>query len=129
MSASEVFSLVLYDGDCGFCTASADFAKRHLRDADVRFAPLASDVGRAALKAHGFAADYAESVVVIEGGRAYTESAATLRLARHLRWPWRAAVWGKIIPSPLRDAAYRWVARHRGKFPGGGGVCSVPGRD
>lgn len=126
MPPSDATQLVLFDGDCGFCTRSTDFAKRHLRRSDVAFAALSSDTGRAALTAHGFPADYANSVVVIENGRAYTESAATLRLASKLRWPWRAATLGRLIPRPLRDGAYRWVARNRGKLSRAGGVCNLP---
>ena len=117
--------LVLYDGGCGFCRASAAFAAGRLRRTDTRFAALASDEGRAALRAYGFPADYDRSVVVIDAGSAYTESTAAWRLANRLRWPWRLLALGRLVPRPPRDAAYRWIARHRGRLPGGG-VCTLP---
>ena len=124
--ATSGATLVLYDGGCGFCRASACFAAERLRTGDdVRFAALQSEDGRAALVAHGFPADYGRSVVVIENGQAFTESAATLRLVRHLRWPWRGLGAGRLIPRPMRNAMYRWVARNRGKLAVNGEACAV----
>ena len=119
-------TLVLFDGHCGFCRASVCFAAKRLRaGAGVRFVALQSDEGRAALVSHGFAADYGRSVVVIEDGRAETESAATLRLVSHLRWPWRGLGAGRLVPRAVRDGMYRWVARNRGKIPGSPGACDI----
>ena len=121
--------LVLYDGDCGFCHGCVRFLLHHERAnalAPLKFAALKSPPARAALIAHGMAGDYVESVVLIEDGRAYVESTSVLRLARHLRWPWRAGVTFLLVPRPLRDAVYRFVARHRGKLAPRVEHCEVP---
>ena len=51
---------------------------------------------------------------------------AAIRLARYLRWPWRllGAAW--IVPRPIRDHAYDWVARNRYRWFGRRDTCLVP---
>ena len=67
-----------------------------------------------------------DSVVLIEDGKAYTHSAGALRVARHLRAPWRWLRVFWIVPRPLRDAVYRWFARHRYRWFGKTDACRVP---
>ncbi|MNC72147.1 hypothetical protein D3C75_1231620 [compost metagenome] len=66
------------------------------------------------------------TVVLLENGVCYTESAAVLRIARRLRFPWPAAYLFIIIPRPLRDALYRLVARNRYRWFGRDEQCMVP---
>lgn len=115
--------LVLFDGNCPFCRSSVRFMQCHRGPVPLRFAALQSPVGRAALVKHGFPPDYLDSVVLIEGGRAYVESTAAWRMGRYLAWPWNAAAWGRFVPKPWRDAAYHWVSDHRGGLPGPGKLC------
>jgi predicted DCC family thiol-disulfide oxidoreductase YuxK len=76
--------------------------------------PLASDAGRAAAVAAGRDPAGEPSLLLDDGLAVYAESEAAIRIARGLRapWPLLAALAG-AIPRPLRDAAYRWAARHR----------------
>jgi predicted DCC family thiol-disulfide oxidoreductase YuxK len=84
------------DASCRFCQRSAAFADRH---------------GAGARVEDGAPAD---TVVLEEGGRVFTRSDAALRILRRMRWPWSwIGAAGLAVPRPLRDAAYRWVARHR----------------
>lgn len=118
--------LVLYDGDCGFCHRSVRFILRHERGATLRFAALNSPIGHSELTRHGIRPDFAQSVVLIENGQAYLYSTAVVRLAGHLAFPWRVLALGRWIPRPLRDAAYRLVARYRGLLAGGSEACELP---
>ena len=119
-------TVVLFDGECGFCRAGAARAARRLRTGDyVQFVPMQSARGRETLVKHGFPADFGRSMVIIENGRPLTDSAAALALAGHLRWPWKALKTLRVVPRPMRDAAYRWVARHRKRFPGGKDECAT----
>jgi predicted DCC family thiol-disulfide oxidoreductase YuxK len=65
-------------------------------------------------------------MVVVADGKVHTGSDAALILARHLRSPWRwlALLW--IVPRPLRDTVYRWVARNRYRWFGESETCRVP---
>ena len=70
--------------------------------------------------------DHPDSIVVVDGGRLYERSAALLCIARHMRgaWPLLAAL--VVIPRPLRDALYRWLAARRYRWFGRSDTCRVP---
>jgi predicted DCC family thiol-disulfide oxidoreductase YuxK len=116
----------LFDGECGLCNAGVDFVLRHERRPDTVFAAQQSDAGRRLLAAHGVAALAGKTVVVIADGRPLTRSAAVLRLARQLRWPWRSAAAVRLVPPPVRDWAYDVVASHRYQWFGRRDACRMP---
>jgi predicted DCC family thiol-disulfide oxidoreductase YuxK len=132
--------VILFDGTCNFCDRVLHFVIDHERDRTLRFAALQSDAGRARLDAVTTAEHASllagatgdgdpDSVVLIEGDRLYTHSTGALRIARHLRWPWRWAWAFLIVPRPIRDAVYRWFARHRYQWFGKTESCRVPTPD
>ena len=121
-------AVVLYDGVCHLCQASVRFVAGRDRHAYFRFGALQSPRGRALADAAGFApTDPPATIVLLEGGRAYTRSTAALRIARRLSFPWSAlGAIGFVVPRPLRDAVYAWVARHRYGWFGRSDVCERP---
>lgn len=107
-------AIVLFDGECAFCDASVRFIIARDPAGRFRFAAQASEVGRRLLVDAGLPPTVQNSLVLIDAGRAYTRSAAALRIARRLTFPWplaAALLW--IVPPALRDAAYGWFARRR----------------
>ena len=123
---SETETIVLFDGVCNLCNGSVQFLLRRDRRRRFRFAALQSAAGRALLERHGLPTETLETIVVLEGGRARVRSDAALHLARRLPWPWPvlAAFW--ILPRPLRDALYGFVARHRYRWFGRTESCMLP---
>jgi predicted DCC family thiol-disulfide oxidoreductase YuxK len=91
-----------------------------------RFAALQSEPGQRLLRAHGLPANRLDTFVMIEGGRAYTQSTAGLRVVRRLGFPWSLFYAFIIIPRPLRDAVYTWISRHRYGWFGQREVCMTP---
>jgi predicted DCC family thiol-disulfide oxidoreductase YuxK len=52
------------------------------------------------------------SFVLIENGKAFTRSAAALKVAKKLSGLW-PALWGfMIVPKFIRDGVYNWIARN-----------------
>lgn len=119
-------ALVIFDGVCNFCVGSVNFILRYEAKPDLQFAAVQSNTGSRMLHELGFDPANAETFVLIEDGKAYLRSTAALRVARHLRWPWRALVVLRIIPRPLRDWAYRLVATHRYRWFGRKDSCMIP---
>lgn len=68
-----------------------------------------------------------DTIVLLEGGRRYERSDAALRIARGLRAPWPLAFALIVIPRPLRDAVYAWIARNRYRWFGRNDVCRIDG--
>ena len=118
--------VILFDGVCNLCNGFVQFVIRRDRVGRFRFASLQSAEGQALLTAHGLPAPTEpESIVLIENGRAYSHSGAVLRLARHLPgWRWLTAF--RVVPRPVRDAVYRWVARNRYRWFGRQEACLLP---
>lgn len=118
--------LVLFDGVCNLCNTAVYFLIQRDRTGELRYASLQSAVGRSRLHALGPAAAFGDSIVLIEHGRAYGRSTAALRLLAYLRWPWPLLGIARLIPLPLRDAAYDFIARHRYRWFGRQDECPLP---
>jgi len=72
------------------------------------------------------AADDLSSVVLIEAGKIYVRSTAAFRILRHLSAPLPLLAWLIVLPPPLRDGVYDWIARNRYGWFGKLDACRVP---
>jgi predicted DCC family thiol-disulfide oxidoreductase YuxK len=118
---------ILFDGVCNLCSGSVQFLIERDPGAKFQFAALQSDAaGRLLASAGRSSPEPPETFVLFEDGRVFTRSTAALRITRHLPFPWPLA-WGfMLIPRPVRDAIYDWVARHRYRWFGRREQCMVP---
>ena len=111
--------VLLYDGECGLCSAVVRFMLKHDRRGVLRFAPLQGRTGQAALRSHGLNTRNFDSLVFVEDiarreGACHLRSTGALRALAELGGGWRrAARVVERIPAPWRDAIYRLVARLR----------------
>ena len=127
MSSSEASTpIVLFDGVCHLCAWSVKFILERDPQAHFRFAPLQSDTGRRLMLEHGLDPDSLNSFVLIEGGRAYSESTAALRVARQLNGLWPLCYAGIILPRILRDPIYHYIAKNRYRWFGKSDSCLMP---
>jgi predicted DCC family thiol-disulfide oxidoreductase YuxK len=123
--------VLLYDGTCGFCAESVQFVLRHDRRGLLRFAALDSAYGRGVLGRHPELRGF-DSVLFVEPAlngapeKVAAHSSAALRVAEYLGGRWGLLRVARVVPSPIRDAAYRLVARHRHRLSAHGPQCLVP---
>lgn len=122
--------VLVYDGECGFCARSIRRVMARDPNGMLRFAARDSNYGRALLARHPQLVDV-DSLLWVEpehGGREeiFTRSDAVLRIARHLGGMSRLVELTRIVPGPLRDAAYRLIARHRHRLGRHDAHCLVP---
>lgn len=130
--------LVLFDGHCGLCNRAVRWFLRRDRADRLRFAP-ASSLAIAPLLAEsgpvgsGSAADLSARTVLVlrDSGlpaqQLYARSAAILILLAELPAPWPAVARAlRIIPRPLRDLVYRFIARVRYRIWGRFDACPLP---
>ncbi|MDX2193708.1 MAG: DCC1-like thiol-disulfide oxidoreductase family protein [Gemmatimonadales bacterium] len=122
---AEHGALLLYDGTCGFCDRAVQLVLDHDRRGTMRFATLAGPWGAAARAAHP-ALEGVASVVLVDAGGAHVKSEAALRVAAYLGGAWSLAGAARIVPRPLRDAAYDVVARVRHRIAGRLDACRLP---
>ncbi len=119
-------AIVVFDGVCVLCSGGVGFLLPRDRAGRFRFAAMQTEIGRRLLGEHGINPDDPVSFLLLEGGRAYTDSSAALRILVSLGGWWRLTGALYAVPRPLRDAVYRFVARRRYRWFGKRNACFVP---
>jgi predicted DCC family thiol-disulfide oxidoreductase YuxK len=116
--------VLIYDGDCGFCTRSARLVA--LLPVSVRLTPW-QEADLPALRVSEQRARN-EVIWVDPTGRVRGGAAAIAEIFRHCRAPWRPFGW--LLSAPvlriLADRCYRWVAANRFRLPGSTPACQLP---
>jgi predicted DCC family thiol-disulfide oxidoreductase YuxK len=115
--------VLVYDGDCGFCTSAVRLVGRLPADADVVAFQLAD------LDALGTTAERAgREVLWVQDGRVYGGAQAVAALLVHAGGPWRAlGLIARVPPlSWLARAGYALIAANRHRLPGGTPACALP---
>lgn len=116
--------IVFYDGECAMCSSLVRFVLRRDPAGRLRFATLQSEFG--GVVADWFGYEREPSVMfLLEGDRLSVASTAALRTARHLKFPWWLAGWLRVVPRPIRDWVYRFVAKRRYRWFGTQEYCEV----
>jgi len=118
-------ALLIFDGDCGFCTTAVTWATRLLPAM-----PNASPFQWTDLQLYGVTpAEATSRVWFAVGGKRYGGAAAVAAILR--RQPvagLRLLGWFGTVPpwSWLAEVGYRVVARYRHRLPGGTPACKMP---
>ncbi len=78
------------------------------------------------LRRLGFSAEDFDTVVLVDGERVFTRSDAALEVVRRSGGLWPVLYVFKIVPRPIRDAVYNWVASNRYRWFGRQEQCMIP---
>lgn len=119
-------AIIVFDGVCLLCSRWVRFVLRHDRAQRYRFASMQSTTGRGLLRGHGLDPDDPNSLLLLEGSSATTDSDAILRVLAGFGGIWRVSMGLRLIPRTLRDPAYRWLARNRYRWFGRSEACWLP---
>ncbi|HET6977512.1 MAG TPA: thiol-disulfide oxidoreductase DCC family protein [Pyrinomonadaceae bacterium] len=129
---SDPNPIILYDGVCGLCNRLVQFLLKHDGHGRLRFASLQSDFSAKVLQRHGIDPKDLDTLHVVENydqpsERILQRSDAVLRAWRELGGVWSTlSSLGKIVPRPLRDLIYRFVAQNRYRVFGKYDTCMLP---
>jgi predicted DCC family thiol-disulfide oxidoreductase YuxK len=126
MAVIDHSHLVIFDGVCNLCEATVNFIIDHDPQGTFRFVPSQTPLGKALQDHYGINTTSLDTVVLIRDGRLYTESTAAAEIARDFDGPWRWLAAIRFVPRPLRDWAYRLIARNRYRWFGRKEVCLIP---
>jgi predicted DCC family thiol-disulfide oxidoreductase YuxK len=124
-SSTAAIPTLIYDGECGFCTASVRFLERWVRPRCNIEAWQLTD-----LRSRGISRQRAEHEVlwVTSAGAVYGGAHAVARLLLNAGRSWRGV--GILLTVPpfswLARVVYSIVARYRGRLPGGTPACALP---
>ncbi|MCK6259153.1 thiol-disulfide oxidoreductase DCC family protein [Fictibacillus sp. KIGAM418] len=125
----RVGSILLFDGVCNFCNGIVNFLIRQDKKGRISFGSLQSDAGQELLREFLLPVHDFESLVYIKNGRIYQRSTAALEIARDLGGLWSVAYILVVIPKPLRDGLYSWIAKNRYRWFGKKDHCMIPTPD
>ncbi|XXM71612.1 thiol-disulfide oxidoreductase DCC family protein [Lysinibacillus sphaericus] len=121
-------ALILFDGVCNLCNSSVQFIIKKDSGKVFTFASLQSETGRRYREQFNIPAS-TDSVVLIMDDKVYMESTAALTIASRLNWPWKMCRMFLVIPKPVRDKVYRWIAANRYKWFGRQESCMIPSKE
>lgn len=117
--------LVLYDGVCGLCNRFISWVTAHDPRGKFHFAPLQGPTAAARL-GETVAEPEDWALILVAGDRTWQRSDAALRIIAGVGDVWLLAYALLIIPRPIRDGCYRWVAKRRYAIFGKSDTCQLP---
>ena len=128
MSDDNEHLVILFDGVCNLCNSFVNFVLDRDPQSRFQFAALQSPAAARLLTELGRPVPKPEpdTIVLVQNGTVYERSTAALRVARRLSGAWKLLYVFIIVPRPLRDIVYRFVARNRYRWFGRKDVCRVP---
>ena len=107
--------VLLLDGDCGLCHRLALFIDPKLAPGvDIAYRPIESEDAQNLIATFPKWQQQSDTVYLFRDGRSYVRSAAVIRCLLYMIWYWRMwfpILW--IIPLPIRNMVYRFVAEYR----------------
>ena len=117
--------VVFYDGNCGLCDRFIRFLIRIDKHRRLRYSTLQGETAKQVIGSPEGSWD-TWSVQLLDSDGLFERSQAALRTIAHVGGIWRAARWLLIVPRPIRDGVYRFVATHRYRWFGKTDTCMVP---
>lgn len=153
MNENREHGLIFFDGICNLCNHTVQFIINRDQQDYFRFAALQSDVakdqltllndGKQKIAAHesnqqvlkpqanqekDVVSDQHElnTIVLLEGGKAYYRSTAALRITKRLGGLWPMLYGLIIIPPFIRDFFYQLISKNRYRIWGRQESCMIP---
>jgi len=118
--------IVLFDGVCNLCNNSVNLIISFDKKSKFKFASLQSAIGKDLANQYDIDASLLEGLIFITPQKAYTKSSAALQIARRLDGLWFLLFPLYMIPKPIRDIVYDYVARNRYRWFGKSETCRIP---
>ena len=118
--------VIVFDGQCVFCSGWARFVLAVDRKARYRLLPAQTPLGAALYRHLGLDPKDYETNILLEDGRAWLKSEGSIRIFERLGFPWSLMAVGRVLPLRVRNWLYEIVARNRLRWFGRRAVCYRP---
>ena len=116
-------NIVFFDGVCVLCNGFVKFITKRDKDHSIKFASLQ---GRTAIDLNVSPdRENLKTIVYLKGNKKRYNSDAVLEIFSDLKGIWTLVNIFKIVPRPLRDLIYKFIAKNRYKFFGKTDTCSL----
>jgi predicted DCC family thiol-disulfide oxidoreductase YuxK len=121
--------IVVFDAKCLLCNGWVQVLLKHDRNGVFQFASIQGVTGQTLLANAGLRVEGLQTLLLVDGMNTWQHTSAIFRVLNGLGWPWRAAWLGWLVPAPVRDGLYRWIARNRYRLFGRSESCLLPPAD
>ena len=119
--------VVFFDGVCGLCDRTVHFLLKRDRHDRLRFAPLQGETARRVLPPLGGKPEDLDTIYVLTSdGRLLQKSRAVVFATMALGGAWVLLGVLRLVPRPIADVVYDFVARVRYRIFGRSEVCALP---
>jgi predicted DCC family thiol-disulfide oxidoreductase YuxK len=119
-------NILFFDGICNLCNAFVNLVIDADKKEKIKFASLQSDFGQNFLRENHFSETEFNSFILFSSGKIYQKSAAVYHLFHLFGGFWKILLIFNILPRPVSDFFYDFVARNRYKFFGKNEACRIP---
>ncbi|WP_413612237.1 thiol-disulfide oxidoreductase DCC family protein [Bdellovibrio sp. HCB-110] len=120
-------NVVFFDGVCHLCNGFVDAVISRDKTHHLLFAPLQGSTAEQILPPEDRIK--LDTVIYFEAGRIYHRSAAILKILTKLGGAYKLLSIGWLIPGPLRDMIYNFIAKNRYAWFGQREFCRLPTKE
>jgi predicted DCC family thiol-disulfide oxidoreductase YuxK len=120
---AQGLAILAYDGHCLMCSAGIQWLMQRDRHHRFRFAALQDPQFQPLLEKASVPVQAADSVILYRKGQFHIYSTAVLEALRQLGGFYRIVTLAYVVPRFIRDAVYRYIARHRTAWFGRSEEC------
>jgi len=118
--------LVLFDGVCNLCNSSVQLIIKNDVKNTFMFSTLQNSLTINYLASKDSKHNEIDSIILITPSKIYTKSSAVLTISKHLKGLYPLLYVFYIIPKPIRDFIYDFIAKNRYKWLGKKDHCMIP---
>ena len=127
MNLPQNKKIILFDGVCNLCNSAILKVIKHDSKDNFVFTPLSSETGRKIIEHLKIDISKIDSIILYEPELAfYIKSSAALKIMNDFGGLWKLNNIFWIIPNPIRDLVYDFIARNRYKWFGKKESCMIP---
>lgn len=119
-------AVIFFDGVCNLCNGAVQFVIKRDKANYFKFAALQSDFAQEKLSQHQLQISKGNSIVLLENGKIYEQSAAALRIAKKISGLWPILYVFIVVPAFIRNWVYQFIAHNRYKWFGKQESCWIP---
>ena len=115
--------IVFFDGLCNLCNSSVDYLIRRDADKKLRYGSLQGQTAARLIPQYTHDLD---TFIYVRHGKILKRSSAGIQVFADLGGWRKIARVLLVIPGPIRDAVYKFVAKRRYKWYGKKETCRLP---
>lgn len=106
-------SIVIYDHNCAICTATVAFLKKREGLTSLKYVAYDTSEGKKLLDLCSLDFSLEQYIVFIKEQKVFIKSEAVLEILKEAGGLWRILYVFKVVPSPIRDFVYNFIAKNR----------------